>query len=106
MPLRPARVARRGVMHRQQGATSDRTHYLAEGGGRELAYVALSRARQASIVHAVADSPTASTRPSSTSPTTGPSTAINNGSPARPNRALTAPCGSCPQIPTPSGHGC
>ncbi|HKX69879.1 MAG TPA: MobF family relaxase, partial [Acidimicrobiales bacterium] len=44
------------TVHRQQGATSDRTHYLTEGGGRELAYVALSRARRASIVHAVADS--------------------------------------------------
>jgi len=43
------------TVHREQGATSDRTHYLAEGGGRELAYVALSRARQASIVHIVAD---------------------------------------------------
>ena len=42
-------------MHREQGATADRTHYLAEGGGRELAYVAMSRARGPSIVHAVAD---------------------------------------------------
>jgi hypothetical protein len=42
-------------VHRQQGATADRTHYLAEGGGRELAYVAMSRARGPSIVHAVAD---------------------------------------------------
>jgi uncharacterized coiled-coil protein SlyX len=31
------------------------THYVAEGGGRELAYVAMSRARGPSIVHAVAD---------------------------------------------------
>jgi conjugative relaxase-like TrwC/TraI family protein len=43
------------TVHREQGATSDRTHYLAEGGGRELAYVAMSRARGPSIVHAVAD---------------------------------------------------
>jgi conjugative relaxase-like TrwC/TraI family protein len=43
------------TVHRDQGDTADRTHYLAEGGGRELAYVALSRARGASIVHAVAD---------------------------------------------------
>ncbi|HEX2564156.1 MAG TPA: AAA family ATPase, partial [Acidimicrobiales bacterium] len=43
------------TVHRQQGATADRTHYLAEGGGRELAYVAMSRARGPSIVHAVAD---------------------------------------------------
>jgi conjugative relaxase-like TrwC/TraI family protein len=43
------------TVHRQQGATADRAHYLAEGGGRELAYVAMSRARGASIVHAVAD---------------------------------------------------
>jgi conjugative relaxase-like TrwC/TraI family protein len=43
------------TVHREQGATTDRTHYLAEGGGRELAYVAMSRARGPSIVHAVAD---------------------------------------------------
>jgi conjugative relaxase-like TrwC/TraI family protein len=44
------------TVHREQGATADRTHYLAEGGGRELAYVAMSRARGPSVVHAVADS--------------------------------------------------
>jgi hypothetical protein len=43
------------TVHREQGATSDRTHYLAEGGGRELAYVALSRARHHTTIHAVAD---------------------------------------------------
>jgi hypothetical protein len=43
------------TVHREQGATADRSHYLAEGGGRELAYVAMSRARGPSIVHAVAD---------------------------------------------------
>jgi conjugative relaxase-like TrwC/TraI family protein len=43
------------TVHREQGATADRTHYLAEGGGRELAYVAMSRSRGPSIVHAVAD---------------------------------------------------
>ncbi|HET6833819.1 MAG TPA: MobF family relaxase [Acidimicrobiales bacterium] len=43
------------TVHREQGDTADRTHCLAEGGGRELAYVAMSRARGPSIVHAVAD---------------------------------------------------
>jgi hypothetical protein len=43
------------TVHREQGATADRTRYLAEGGGRELAYVAMSRARGPSIAHAVAD---------------------------------------------------
>jgi AAA domain len=43
------------TVHREQGDTADRTHYLGEGGGRELAYVAMSRARGPSIVHAVAD---------------------------------------------------
>jgi conjugative relaxase-like TrwC/TraI family protein len=43
------------TVHREQGATADRTHYLAEGGGCELAYVAMTRARGPSIVHAVAD---------------------------------------------------
>ena len=43
------------TVHRTQGATADRAHYLAEGGGRELAYVALSRARHHTTIHAVAD---------------------------------------------------
>jgi ATP-dependent exoDNAse (exonuclease V) alpha subunit len=41
--------------HRAQGATYERTHYLAAGGGRELAYVALSRARDRTVVYAIAD---------------------------------------------------
>ncbi len=44
------------TVHREQGDTAERTRYFAEGGGRELAYVAMSRARGPSIVHAVADS--------------------------------------------------
>jgi len=32
--------------HRAQGATVDTAHVLDDGGGRELAYVAMSRARQ------------------------------------------------------------
>ncbi|MGH9190967.1 MAG: AAA family ATPase [Acidimicrobiales bacterium] len=43
------------TVHREQGATADRTHYLADGGGRELTYVAMSRARGPSNVHAVAE---------------------------------------------------
>jgi hypothetical protein len=43
------------TVHREQGDTADRTRHLAEGGGRELAYVAMSRARGPSIIHAVAD---------------------------------------------------
>jgi conjugative relaxase-like TrwC/TraI family protein len=43
------------TVHRAQGATYDRAHVLAAGGGRELAYVALSRARDRTDVHAVAD---------------------------------------------------
>ena len=37
--------------HRSQGATVDVTHALEDGGGRELAYVAMSRARNESHVH-------------------------------------------------------
>ena len=44
-------------VHRSQGATVDTTHLFADGGGRELGYVAMSRARQASHVHVVADNP-------------------------------------------------
>ncbi len=44
------------TVHRAQGATHDRAHVLAAGGGRELAYVALSRARDHTTVHATDDS--------------------------------------------------
>ena len=40
--------------HRSQGATVDVTYSLEDGGGRELAYVAMSRARGESHVHVVA----------------------------------------------------
>jgi hypothetical protein len=43
------------TVHRAQGATVDRAHLFADGGGRELAYVAMSRARQSTQVWAVAD---------------------------------------------------
>ncbi len=40
--------------HRSQGSTVDVTYALEDGGGRELAYVAMSRARGESHVHVVA----------------------------------------------------
>ena len=43
------------TVHRAQGATTARAHLFADGGGRELAYVAMSRAREATQVWAVAD---------------------------------------------------
>ncbi|HEU5150386.1 MAG TPA: AAA family ATPase [Iamia sp.] len=43
------------TVHRAQGATYDRAAVLAAGGGRELAYVALSRARSGTTLHTVAD---------------------------------------------------
>jgi ATP-dependent exoDNAse (exonuclease V) alpha subunit len=43
------------TVHRAQGATVDTTHVVADGGGRELAYVAMSRARHHSDIHIVAD---------------------------------------------------
>ena len=43
------------TVHRTQGATVDTAHLYADGGGRELAYVAMSRARVATNVHVVAD---------------------------------------------------
>jgi hypothetical protein len=42
--------------HRSQGSTTDVTYALEDGGGRELAYVAMSRARGQSHVHVVAPS--------------------------------------------------
>lgn len=43
------------TVHRAQGATFDRAHVLAAGGGRELAYVTLSRARDRTDIYATAD---------------------------------------------------
>ncbi len=43
------------TVHRSQGATCDAAHLFADGGGRELGYVGMSRARDSSHVHLVAD---------------------------------------------------
>lgn len=45
------------TVHRSQGATVSRAHLFADGGGRELAYVAISRARESTHIWAVADNP-------------------------------------------------
>ena len=44
------------TIHRAQGATLDTAHVIASGGGRELAYVALSRARASTAIYAVGES--------------------------------------------------
>jgi hypothetical protein len=41
--------------HRSQGQTVERAHVYVDGGGRELAYVAMSRAKEASHAYLVAD---------------------------------------------------
>jgi conjugative relaxase-like TrwC/TraI family protein len=46
------------TVHRVQGATVDTAHVYANGGGRELAYVALSRARTTTHIYATADTST------------------------------------------------
>jgi hypothetical protein len=43
------------TVHRCQGSTTQRAHLFADGGGRELAYVAMSRARHSTQVWTVAD---------------------------------------------------
>lgn len=43
------------TVHRSQGATFDTVHDLEDGGGRELAYVGLSRARHRSTIYVEAD---------------------------------------------------
>jgi len=43
------------TVHRSQGSTTSRAHLFADGGGRELAYVAMSRAKEATHVWTVAD---------------------------------------------------
>ena len=43
------------TVHRSQGLTVDATHALEDGGGRELAYVRMSRARGATTLYTVAD---------------------------------------------------
>lgn len=74
--------------HRAQGATYQRAHYLAAGGGRELAYVALSRAREPTVVYAVADGLAQAVddlKP------TGASNATNAGSPTAAPRSDDTP---------------
>ncbi len=44
------------TVHRSQGSTVERAHALEDGGGRELAYVKMSRATHRSTVYVVADS--------------------------------------------------
>jgi conjugative relaxase-like TrwC/TraI family protein len=43
------------TVHRSQGATTTVAHVFEDGGGRELAYVAMSRAREESHLYVVAD---------------------------------------------------
>jgi conjugative relaxase-like TrwC/TraI family protein len=43
------------TVHRAQGSTVDAAHRYEDGGGRQLAYVSMSRGRQANTVHVVAD---------------------------------------------------
>jgi len=43
------------TVHRSQGATCERAHVYEDGGGRELAYVAMSRAREETRVYVAAD---------------------------------------------------
>ncbi len=43
------------TVHRSQGSTVDTAHRLEDGGGRELAYVSMSRARERSTVWVIAD---------------------------------------------------
>jgi hypothetical protein len=43
--------------HRSQGSTVDVAHFLEDGGGRQLAYVAMSRAREASNVYVASPAP-------------------------------------------------
>jgi conjugative relaxase-like TrwC/TraI family protein len=43
------------TVHRSQGATATTAHVFEDGGGRELAYVAMSRGREESHVYVVAD---------------------------------------------------
>ncbi len=43
------------TVHRSQGATCDVAHVYVDGGGRELAYVAMSRARERTQVYLAAD---------------------------------------------------
>jgi hypothetical protein len=43
------------TVHRSQGATHDTAHVFEDGGGRELAYVAMSRAREQTQLYLAAD---------------------------------------------------
>jgi len=64
------------TVHRMQGATVDRAHVFADGGGRELAYVAMSRARESLMS---TSSPITPAKPSTTSAPNGPQSVGNAG---------------------------
>ena len=77
------------TVHRSQGSTVTRAHLFADGGGRELAYVAMSRARECTHAWLVAADPA---KPATTS---GP---IGRPS-ARPPGPSTLRCRRWPRLP-------
>jgi len=81
------------TVHRSQGATVDAAHHFADGGGRELGYVAMSRARHSSHLHVVADS---ADRPSKT----WFRTSLSSG--AKPGQSTQANPTRTPKDPSPS----
>ncbi len=83
------------TVHRAQGATHDRAHVLAAGGGRELAYVALSRA---AITPPCTRPRTASTKQSMTSTPTGTRRTTSAGSATRLPSAVSIKNLSAPSL--------
>jgi hypothetical protein len=83
------------TVHRAQGATAARAHLLADGGGRELAYVGMSRAREAAHVYVVADTlaQAKDDLASEWSRLRRPRWVIDTSIPLRPARAIERPIG-------------
>ncbi len=88
------------TVHRSQGDTVDVSHRYFDGGGRELAYVSMSRARQHAFVYR---SRTTWTRPKVTWPRTGPTTGASTG-PSTP--ALPPPRSPTSSTSPPRPLGC
>jgi hypothetical protein len=95
------------TVHRSQGATVARAHALEDGGGRELAYVKMSRARECSTVYVVADSLEQATEDLSRSwaQSRRIGWAIDRGTPA-PGLELARSLSRSPVVSASLRHGC
>jgi conjugative relaxase-like TrwC/TraI family protein len=87
------------TVHRLQGSTVARGHLYVDGGGRELAYVAMSRARESTHIWTVADDDAQAVEDLNRdwSERRAPTWAIDTGQPASRQPGVEQPDGPTPQ---------